>query len=145
MRAPTLWNPFREMAALNPFLDLSPLMKDFAVPTLLEPEPAMRMDVSGTDSGYVVKAELPGVAKDDVKVSVEGRTVTIEAETRRDTEAKEGDKAMRRERYYGALARSFTLPDALDVEHASAAFDNGVLTLTLPKADTAKACTLPVH
>lgn len=145
MRAPMLWNPFRDVAAMNPFLDLVPLMKDFPMGSFLEPEPMMRMNVAETPGGYLVKAELPGVAKEDVSVSVEGRTVSISAETKREKDEKEGDKLLRSERYFGAVSRSMTLPEDLDVEHAEATFENGMLTLTLPKVAGAEARKLPIH
>jgi HSP20 family protein len=146
MRTLTRWHPLREMARFDPFADTG-FWKDFPVATgvMPEPEPMMRVDVSQNDSGYVVKAELPGVAKEDITVSVEGGEVSISAEVKREKETKEGDKVLRTERYYGSVARAFTLPTDVDSAKADAKFDNGVLTLTLPKADGARSKTLPVH
>jgi HSP20 family protein len=110
-----------------------------------EPEPMMRMDVTQNESGYVVKAELPGVAKEDIAVSVEAGEVSISAEVKREKETKEGDKVLRTERYYGSVARAFTLPTDVDAARAEAKFDKGVLTLTLPKAEGARSKTLPVQ
>lgn len=145
MRNLARWNPFREMARYDPFMDLVPLWKELPMATLPEPEPMMRMDVTQTKDGYVLKAELPGVAKEDVAVSIDGNTVSITAETKREKEVKEGDKVLRSERYFGSVARSMTMPDDIDLGRAEAAFDNGVLTLTLPKAPGGATRKLEVH
>ena len=146
MRALTRWHPLREVARFDPFADAG-FWKEFPVTmgTMPEPEPTMRMDVTENERGYVVKAELPGVAKEDIAVSVEGGEVSISAEVKREKETKEGDKVLRTERYYGSVARSFTLPADVDSGNAEAKFDNGVLTLTLPKVAGAKSKTLPVQ
>jgi HSP20 family protein len=146
MRALTRWHPLRELARFDPFADVG-FWKEFPMTmgTLPEPEPMMRMDVTENDRGYVVKADIPGVSKEDIKVSVEGGEVSISAEVKREKETKEGEKLLRTERYYGAVERSFTLPADVNFEKAEAKFDNGVLTLTLPKAEGVKGKTLPVH
>jgi HSP20 family protein len=143
MRDLTRWNPFRDM--LDPFVDFTPLWKELATGSLPAPEPMMRMDVAEAAAGYTVKAELPGVAKDDVVVSIDGNTVSITAEVKREKEEKDGGKVLRRERYVGSVARSMTMPEDIDVDRAEAAFDNGVLTLTLPKAPGAETRKLPIH
>jgi HSP20 family protein len=81
----------------------------------------------------VVQAELPGVARDDIHVQVDGNRVSISAEVKRESEQKEGDRVLRSERYYGNLARSFSLANDIDDDNAAARFENGVLSLTLPK------------
>jgi HSP20 family protein len=91
------------------------------------------LDLSESDRAYTVKLDLPGVAKEDVKVSVEGSRVTVQAETRRDQEKKEGDRVVWRERAVSSFARSFTLPGEVDSAQATARLADGVLTLTLPK------------
>jgi HSP20 family protein len=146
MRTLTRWHPLREMARYDPFADAG-LWKEFpmAMGTMPEPEPMMRIDVSENERGYVVKAELPGVAKEDIAVSVEGGEVSISAEVKHEKETKEGEKVLRTERYYGSVARSFTLPADVDSAKAEAKFDNGVLTLTLPKAEGVRSKTLPVQ
>lgn len=93
---------------------------------------SFRIDVSENDKGYVVHAELPGVAKDDIQVTVEGDQVTIAAEVKRD-ERPEGDRALHVERYAGALFRSFTVASELDETASEARFENGVLELRLAK------------
>ena len=94
---------------------------------------AIKVDVAETEKGYVVHAELPGVPKDQIQVSVEGNQVTIAAEVKRNGEAKEGDRVLRSERYYGAVYRSFTLPSELDEQSSEAKYENGILELALVK------------
>jgi HSP20 family protein len=146
MRTLTRWHPLREVARFDPFADTG-FWKEFPATTgaMPEPEPMMRMDVTQNESGYVVKAELPGVAKEDIAVSVDAGEVSISAEVKREKETKEGDKVLRTERYYGSVARAFTLPTDVDSAKAEAKFDNGVLTLTLPKAEGVKNRTLAVQ
>lgn len=145
MRTLARWNPLRDMVRYDPFMEFAPLWKDVPMGTLPEPEPMMRMDVSQTPEGYTVKAELPGVAKEDVAVSIDGNTVSITAETKREKDVKEGEKVLRSERYFGSVARTMTMPDGIDLDHAEAVFENGVLTLKLPKAPGAEARKLPIH
>ena len=94
---------------------------------------AIKVDVSETDKGYTVHAEIPGVSKDDIQVAVEGNQVTISAEVKRNGELKEGERVLRTERYYGAAYRSFTLPAELDEAASEAKYENGVLELKLAK------------
>ena len=94
----------------------------------------IRVDVVEKDDMYKVRADLPGVNKGDIKVSVDGNLVQIEAETKQVKETKEeGGKVLRSERYYGAVSRSFQLAMDIDQTQSKAKYDNGVLTLTLPK------------
>ncbi|HVJ74095.1 MAG TPA: Hsp20/alpha crystallin family protein [Casimicrobiaceae bacterium] len=146
MRTLTRWNPLRDMTRFDPFGDVGALWSDLpmAVRTL-EPEPMMRLDLTESETGYVVKAEIPGVSKEDISVSLEGGTVSITAEARREKAAKEGETVMRSERYYGVVSRSFTLPTEIDMAKSIAAYEGGVLTLTLPKAPGGTSTKLAVH
>lgn len=94
---------------------------------------SMKVDVSESDNDYTVKAELPGVKKDDIKVNIDGNQVTISAESRKETEEKKGERVIRSERYYGQIYRSMSLDSDIDQDRAEAKFENGVLTLSLPK------------
>ena len=94
---------------------------------------AIKVDVTENEKGYVVQAEIPGVAKDQIQVAVEGNQVTIAAEVKRDGETKDGERVLRTERYRGAVYRSFTLPSELDEQASEAKYDNGVLELRLAK------------
>ena len=93
----------------------------------------IKVDVKETDGGYTVQAEVPGVPKEDIHVSVEGNVVSLRAEVRQLDQKTEGEKVLRSERYYGSVARSFQLPADIDAAQATAKYDNGILTLTLPK------------
>ena len=113
------------------------LMKGFLVRPVRYPGTEMptqiKIDVKEDDKAYTVHAEMPGVKKEDIHVNVDGDTVSIAAEVRRETEEKEGEKVLHSERYYGKVYRSFTLGHDMDENSAKAHFENGVLELTLPK------------
>lgn len=96
---------------------------------------AFKVDVSESDKEYTVKAELPGVRKEDIEVAVDRGTVTIATRTTREAEQKQGERLIRRERYTGSAQRSFTLDAAIDESRVDAAYENGVLTMTLPKKE----------
>jgi len=99
----------------------------------------IRLDVTENDSAFTVKAELPGVDKKDIDVKIDGSMVSIAAKIERDTELKEGERVVRRERYAGAVSRSFTLAADIDEAAATAQYKDGVLTLTLPKKAAASS------
>ncbi len=94
---------------------------------------SIKVDVAEKDNAYVVHAEIPGVRKDDIQVSIEGNQVTIGAEVKRETEKKDGSRVLHTERYYGSAYRSFTLPSELDEAASTAKYENGILELTLAK------------
>jgi len=98
------------------------------------PAPAqIKIDVKETERAYTVQAEMPGVPKEDIQVSLDGNMVTLRAEVKQqDTQTKD-EKVLRSERYFGSVSRSFQLPQDIDQGESRAKFDNGVLTLTLPK------------
>ena len=98
----------------------------------LEAEPEIRLDLKETEKAYMVHAEIPGVKKEDIEVSIDGNLVTIRAEVKRQKEEK-GETMLRTERYYGAMTRSFTLATDVDEKAAGAKYTDGVLELTLPK------------
>lgn len=98
------------------------------------PAPAqIKVDVKESDKAYTVQAEVPGVAKEDIHVSLEGNIVTLRAEVKQQDSQTKDEKTLRTERYYGAVSRSFQLPQEIDQGQAKAKYDSGVLTLTLPK------------
>jgi len=103
------------------------------------PRRSPAVDIAETDTAYSVTLDMPGVAKNDVKVSIEGRRVDIEANTAQAAESKDGERIVYRERAASRYARSFTLPAELDEAQSSAKLENGVLNLTLAKR--AKAST----
>jgi len=102
------------------------------------------LDVAETDRAYTVKLEVPGVDKDEVKVSVDGRQVTVQAQSRRSADAQEGERIVYRERTAPAYARTFRLPVEVDQAEAGAKLEQGVLTLTLPKRGARSAAQIAV-
>lgn len=125
----TRWDPFDDIDDLFKGFFLRPMR--FEAPG----EQAMRikMDVKEDDKSYTVHAEIPGVKKEDISISIDGNQVSIAAEVRKEKEEKQGEKVLRSERYYGRVSRAFTLGQDVDQERAQAKCDNGVLELTLPK------------
>ena len=103
------------------------------------------LDVSESERAYTVKLDMPGVAKEDVKVSIDGRRVSIEAQLRKDEEKKEGDRVVYRERSLSSYARSFSVASEVDQAESSARLENGVLTLTLSKRGTPASTRIAVN
>lgn len=91
------------------------------------------LDVSENESAYTVKIDLPGVPKDAVKINIEGRRISIDAEQRKDEEKKEGERVIYRERSVSRFSRSFSLPQEISQSDSTATMDHGVLTLNLVK------------
>ena len=100
--------------------------------------PRAKVDVAEKNGAYLVTAELPGVRKDDIHVSIDGAQVTLEAEVRREKEASKDERVLRSERVYGKVMRSFALPQEVDEAKAQAKVNDGVLELTLPKKAAAQ-------
>jgi len=95
------------------------------------------VDIAETDDAFVVKAELPGITKDDVKITLRDNVLTIKGEKKQEKEMKK-ENYHRVERCYGAFQRSFTLPATVKADKIEATYKDGVLTLTLPKVEEAK-------
>jgi HSP20 family protein len=94
---------------------------------------------------YTVSAEMPGVARDDIQVQIDGNRVSVSAEVRRDTVARDGERVLRGERSYGTMSRSFALASEIDDAAATARYENGVLVLTLPKKAAVGARKLTIN
>lgn len=106
----------------------------------------IRVDVVEKNGTYQVRADLPGVKKEDINVRIDGNLVQIDAETKGEQEFKgDGGKVLRSERYYGSVSRSFTLAQDVDESKAVAKYENGVLSLELPKKATTEAKKLEIH
>ena len=100
--------------------------------------PRMKVDVAESNGAYTVTAELPGVKKDDIQVTIDGSQVTLAAEVKREREANQDERVLHTERVYGKVSRSFTLPQEVDEAKAEAKFRDGVLELKLPKKAAAQ-------
>ena len=137
-----------QLTTYDPFADtgIDELFRGFFRPVRLErTAPAtIKMDVAEQNGAYVVKAEIPGVAKENIQVSIEGNQVTIGAEVKREKDVKDGERLLRSERYYGSVQRAFTLPVEVDEAASNAKYENGVLELTLAKkpAQTGRRLTV---
>ncbi len=103
------------------------------------PEVQIKLNITRSDGGFQVDAEMPGVKKEDIHVSVEGSMVTISGEVKKEKEEKKGEQVVRSERYFGKVERSFSLPYEIDEAKVEAKFSDGVLKLTLPLHEKTKA------
>lgn len=105
----------------------------------------VRMDVKEDDGAYVVQAEIPGVKKEDINVTINGNQVAITAEVKREREDRQGEKILRSERYYGKVYRAFSLAQEVDEASAQAKYNEGVLELRLPKKAAVSARKLAIQ
>lgn len=106
--------------------------------------PEVRVDVREDADGYQLQAELPGIQKEDIHVHIDGPVVSISAERKQAREIKAGERVLRTERYFGKVSRSFQLGQEVDDARASARYNDGVLTLSLPKKAAAQATRLSI-
>lgn len=106
---------------------------------------APALDVAESDAAYTVTLDMPGVAKQDVKVSVDGKQVTVQAEAQASDDRKEGDRIVYRERAVTRYSRRFSLPVELEQAEAGAKLEHGVLTLTLPKRGARSAAQVTIN
>ncbi len=143
----TRWDPFNEMTRFDPFRDMNDYFKGFMLRPVfqgLETEPDIKLEISETDKAYTVKADVPGVKKEDIQVSIDRNEVSISAEVKQEKEEKAGNKLVRSERYYGKQYRSFTLAHDVDETKSDAEYKDGVLKLTLPKKAGAETKKLAI-
>jgi len=142
------------MTALTPFErfdDLFPTLWRRAMQPAgahIEPMGEIRVDVEENDKDYVVRAEIPGAKKDDIRVEIDGNRVAIAAEVRKDyekTDKSDKNRVLVRETYRGSASRSFTLAHEIDKATAVAKLEDGVLKLTLPKREGTGSKLLPVQ
>ena len=141
------WDPFRELEdmsdRLNRVFSRPGLSQTNGKETMIVADWVPAVDVSETDGEFHIKAEIPDVKKEDVKVTLEDGVLTIQGQRKQEKEDK-GTKYHRVERTYGSFVRSFTLPDLVDEEKVKAEFKDGVLTLQLPKSEKAKPKAIEV-
>jgi HSP20 family protein len=142
------WNPWREMPTVqnrlnrffdDPFFRLSRMADEDGLGMW---NPAI--DLYEKDDHFVIKAELPGIKKDDIKVDLKDRVLTLSGERNYDNEVNE-ENYYRRERSYGKFQRAFTLPVEVDSEKIKAEFKDGVLQIEVPKPEDKKAKRVTVH
>jgi HSP20 family protein len=108
-------------------------------------EVQIKLDVNEDDKAYTVHAEIPGVKKEDIHVTIDGSQVAISAEVKNEKKVKEGEKVLRSERYYGKVSRAFLLDQDVDEATAQAKYNDGVLELRLPKRISVKSKSLAIQ
>jgi HSP20 family protein len=132
------WNPFREMDEMLRGVRAGlPISRDLTAP-LADFTPAV--DIAEKDKEYLVKVQLPGVKKDDVKVELLNGILTLTGERKYEKEEK-SEKMHRVETAYGAFTRSFVVPEDVLAEKIAAEYKDGILTVRLPKTDIKKPAT----
>lgn len=149
---PSLWkehfssSPFKEMSnfqnridrMMNELLEL----KGQSPSSIMDFSPSS--EITEEENQYLLKVDLPGVKKEDVKVEVSGDTMTIKAERKTEKEEK-SKKRFLSEISYGSYVRSFSLPQSIDEKKVDAKFENGVLQIAIPKTETSKSKQISVH
>jgi HSP20 family protein len=134
------WEPIRDLVSLREAMDRL-FEESFVRPHTDWPAPAeagaLAVDVYETEDAVVVKSAIPGVKPEDIDISLTGDTLTIKGETKSEEEVKE-ENYVRREMRYGSFARTLSVPTSVVTDKAEAKFADGVLTLTLPKAEEVK-------
>ncbi len=148
MSAITRWDPFRELdelqGRLSTLFGRAPVRKEGERQEALSvAEWAPLVDITEDPKEYLVKAELPEVKKEEIKISVQNDVLVISGERKYEKEEKD-KKYHRIERAYGSFSRSFTIPEDADPEKVSAEFKEGVLHIHLPKSDRAKPKSIAV-
>ena len=140
------WEPFRDLVSLREAMDQL-FEESFIRPQAGALAPvrseSLALDMYETDDAVVVKSAIPGIDPDDIDISVTGDTLTIKGETKAEEEVEE-ENYIRRERRYGSFARTVTIPTSVLAGKAEAEFENGILTLTLPKAEEVKPKTVQI-
>jgi len=134
------WDPFRELEDMSERLNRvfsRPSLRNSGKENLTVADWMPTVDISETEGEYLIKAELPEVRKEDVKVTVENGVLTLQGERRQEKEEK-GKRFHRVERSYGSFVRSFTLPESVDESFVKAEYKDGVLNLHLPKSEKVK-------
>jgi HSP20 family protein len=144
-----MWDPFAQAMSLRDAMDRL-LQESFIRPSGGSGQRAgqgamLPLDVHESEDNYTIQASLPGVKPEDVQIQIMGDTVTIRGETRENREERRGEQVIMRERRMGSFARTLTLPAPIDADHVEATFENGVLTLRLPKAQQAKPRRIQVR
>lgn len=142
------WNPFTELEdvsrRLNSIFGRTPARTESAQDMLALADWTPSVDISETDTAYLIKAEIPEVKKQDVKVTLQDGMLTIQGERRQEQEEK-NKKYHRIERSYGSFVRSFRVPDDADADTVAAQFKDGMLNVTLPKSGKTESKSIKVN
>jgi HSP20 family protein len=142
----TRWRPFRDLVSIQD--EMNRLFDDFFGRPVTRPEwtegvwtPSV--DVSETKDNVIINAEIPGMSKEDVKLSVQNNVLTLSGERKQEKEEKDANYH-RIERSYGSFSRSFTLPASVKPDKVKATYKDGILKITLPKSEEAKPKQIPI-
>jgi HSP20 family protein len=139
------WDPFREMMQLRRSVDR--MLDEATMNGSGWDEPmrwALPVDVIENEDAYVIKASLPGVKPEDINITYDNRVLTLSAEYQADEEKKD-ERYLLRERRYGSFSRSLTLSNLVDSSKIEANYEDGVLTLRLPKSEEVKPRRIPIQ
>ncbi len=139
------WRPYRDITTLQE--EVNDLLESFfgrREPEESGPTWGPRVDIHETKDGYIFEVELPGVTKDDIKLTVHDNTLTIEGEKKYPHAEQKDCDCHRQERIFGRFQRSFSLPSVVDPDKIEAKFENGVLTIHLAKKEVAKPREIPI-
>lgn len=134
----------RDLFAADPFDDA---FRGFMRPWVsrsVSRTPDIKVDLTESNGDYKIKAEIPGVRKEDIQVDIDENRISISAEVKNETEEKKGDRVIRSERQYGYASRSLWLDNPVDRSQSKAVYENGVLELTLPKKAAATTTRLTI-
>jgi HSP20 family protein len=142
----TRWRPFRDLVSIQD--EMNRLFDDFFGRPMVrsgwtEGVWSPSVDVSENKDNVVIKAEIPGMTKDDVKISIQDNVITLKGEKKQEKEEKDANYH-RIERSYGSFCRSFTLPTAVKADKIKATYKDGVLNVTLPKTEEVKPKEIPI-
>jgi HSP20 family protein len=143
------WRPFRDLVSIQD--EMNRLFNDFfgRVPSRFEGDWSASewnpsVDISETKDEIVVKAEVPGMKKDDIKITLQDNVLTMRGERKQEKEEKETN-FYRMERSYGSFTRSFNLPTMVQADKIKASYKDGILNITLPKAEEIKPKQIPIE
>lgn len=141
----TRWDPLNEVVSLREAMD-NLLRESFVRPLAGAATGALSvaLDVRETDNEYIIQAVLPGIQPQDVQLQVKGDTLQISGETKPEQEGAQQGQWLLRERRYGRFQRTVTLPTSVQSDQAQATYENGILRITLPKTQQARATSIPI-
>lgn len=140
------WNPIWSLQRLGPLVDFDDFFQGAFPGSMLrdvQASPEIRIDINEDEKNYFVSAEIPGVKKEDIDVSIDGNRVTVQAEVKRG-QTREGEKEFYSERYLGKSYRAFSVPQEIDGDKCQARYDDGILHLTLPKKPNGQSKRLSI-
>jgi HSP20 family protein len=142
----TRWRPFRDLMSVQD--EMNGLFDDFFGRPVVrrdwtEAAWCPCVDVSETKDSVIINTEIPGMSKDDVKVSIQDNVMTLSGEKKQEKEEKDANYH-RMERSYGSFSRSFTLPTSVKADKVKAAYKDGILRITLPKSEEVKPKQIPI-